>query len=121
MDQSQTEAYGNRRKSGGRPAMGRSQNDKQEREGHHDLAHQRGNQAITARRMLAVTIAGKTGMNVEAGLAAGDDIKDGSTCEAARDLGNDIAGQIAGRETPARPKPDRDCWVEMTARDMADG
>ena len=60
-------------------------------------------------------------MNVEAGMAAGDQIEDAGAGNAARDLGDDVARQIAGGKTPAGPQAHRNGRIEMTARNMADG
>ena len=84
MDQGQAQADGDGREARRRAAMGRTQDHEQEGEGHHHFADQRRGHAIAAGRMIAIAVAGETGMNIEAGMAAGDQIENAGAGDAAR-------------------------------------
>ena len=99
--------------------MGRAEDHEHEAKGHNDLADEASRYRISARRMIAVAVAGKACMNVETGLSAGDCVKDGSAGNGAQHLGNNIRRQLAGLEAPAGPKPKRDSWIQMATGDMA--
>src|SRR6185312_1966191 len=71
--------------------------------------------------MIAIAIAGKAGMDIEAGMTAGDHVEHPGARDSAQHLDDDVARQARGRETPARPQADRDSGIEMAAGDMADG
>ena len=99
--------------------MGRAEDHEHEAKGHNDLADEACRHRISARRVLAIAIAGEASVNVETGLSAGDCVKDGSAGNGAEHLGNDIRRQLAGPEAPTGPKAYGDSWIQMTTRDMA--
>ena len=70
--------------------MGRAQDHEQEGEGHHHLADQRRDHAVTARRLRAIAVAGETGMHVKAGSSTGYDIEHARTGDASYHLGDHV-------------------------------
>lgn len=74
-----------------------------------------------ARRMVRVAVGRKPGMNVKAGLAAGDQKQNARADNPANHLGDNVGSQIGRWEALAGPQPDRNGGVQVAARNMADG
>src|ERR1700746_177738 len=71
--------------------------------------------------MCSVAVRRKSLGNVKAWSTTGYDVEHAACNDSAKDLRHDVGKELATRETTTSPKADRDRWVEMAARDMADG
>src|SRR5215210_4382911 len=80
-----------------------------------DLGEQAREQAILARRVLAVAVGGKALREIKLGRPACDGVEDGGGYHRADDLGHDVGRDILGWETPARSKADCDSRIEVAA------
>ena len=105
MDHHQRKANRQRRKARRRLAMGRAHDDEQEHHGHHHFDQEACDQAVLAGRMRIIAVRRKTLGDVEAGSAAGDRIEQRGGDDRADDLRDHVGQDLAGRETPARGKP----------------
>ena len=85
-------------------------------------ASEAGDQAVLARRVLAVAVGREALGEVEARRAAGDQrTAPRRAIDRADHLRDDIGADVLRREAPAGGKPDRHGRVEVAARDVADG
>ena len=57
--------------------MGRAEDHEHKAKGHHDFTHETGCHRISARRMIAIAIAGEASVNIEACFPARDYIENG--------------------------------------------
>ena len=121
MNERQRQANGDRRETGGRALVGRSKDYDEEEHRQHDFRNQRRKQWVAAWRVLAVTVRGKTTREIEPGLAAGDQVKDGGGNDRGDDLGDPIWDDVGGRKSATGPQTDRNRRVEMTARYVPHG
>src|SRR5437899_10009528 len=71
--------------------------------------------------MCSVAVRRKSLGNVKAWSTTGYDVEHAACNDSADDLRPDVRSELTSRETTTSPKADRDRWVEVTARDMADG
>src|SRR5689334_15613690 len=71
--------------------------------------------------MCSVSVRRKSLGNIKAWSTACYDVEYGARKDSTENLRHDIGRELASRETTASPKTDRDRWVEVAARDMADG
>src|SRR5580704_13959448 len=71
--------------------------------------------------MVRVPIRSEATAEVESGLSTGDDVENARAGDCAEHLGDDIGRQLRkGKPFPHR-EADRNCWIEMATRDVADG
>ena len=85
------------REAGRRALVRRAEDHDQEHEGHHDLADERRMERVAARRMLAVAVGGEPAREVEARLAARDQVEDARSRDRRRAPGR--------RRRAAAPRP----------------
>src|SRR6266480_2467872 len=71
--------------------------------------------------MCPVAVRCKSLGNIKAWSTTGYDVQHAACNDSAEHLRRDVGRELAGRETTTSPKPDRNRWVEMATRDMADG
>src|SRR4029078_2265412 len=71
--------------------------------------------------MCSVAVRCKSLGNIKAWSTTGYDVEYGARNDATENLRHDVGRELASRETTTSPKADRDRWVEVAARDMADG
>src|SRR6266404_3352132 len=71
--------------------------------------------------MCSVAVRRKSLGNVKAWSTTGYDVEHAACNDSADDLRPDVRSELTSRETTTSPKADRDRWVEVAARDMADG
>src|SRR5882757_1619700 len=71
--------------------------------------------------MGTVPVAGKAAGNIKPSLTTGDDEKHSGSCQAAKNLSDNIRYELTGRKPPARHQPKRNGWVQVASRDMANG
>ena len=89
-----------------RLAVRGAHDDEQEHHGQHDLGEQAGEQAVLARRVLAVAVGGEALGEIEAGRAAGDGIEDRRGDDGADDLRDDVGHDVlasGSARPPQRP------------------
>jgi hypothetical protein len=114
-------ADGERREAGRRPRVGGAEDHEQEHGRHHDLAQGRRDERVAAGRMLAVPVGSEARGDIEAGLAAGDEVQHAAGCHGADDLRHDVGHELAGGEPAPGPQAHRHRRVQVTARDRGDG
>src|ERR1700752_640081 len=71
--------------------------------------------------MCSVAVRRKSLGNVKAWSTTGYDVEHAACNDSAKDLRHDVGKELVSRETTTSPKADRDRWVEVAARDKADG
>src|SRR6476620_7947014 len=71
--------------------------------------------------MCSVAVRCKSLGNIKAWSTTGYDVEYGARNDSTENLRHDVGRELASRETTTSPKADRDRWVEVATRDMADG
>ena len=102
-------------------AVGSTQDDQQEHQGHHDFRHETGCQRVFTGRMLAITIRGQSRGHVEARLPACNEQQYRGCSDGTQHLRDDVGHEVLGGETSANHQADRHGWIQMTARNVANG
>ena len=102
------------------PRVGRTEDDVEEDRGEQHLGDQHGEQAVAARRVLAVAVGGHVARRLEAGSAVGDGEQGQAREEAAGDLGDDVGRHVLPLEALGDGDADRDGRVEVGTRDVPD-
>ena len=90
VDEGQAESDCNRGEAGRCAPIGRAQDDHQEHEGEDELRNDRRLHRVAVRGMLSETVRREAPGEIEARLAARDQVEDTRTCEPANDLANDV-------------------------------
>src|SRR3954471_14399475 len=90
VNQRQREPDGERRHAGRRAPVCRAENDDEEEEGHHDFADECGGERVIAGRVLPVAVRGEAGRDIEARLAARNQIQNARSDYRADDLRDDV-------------------------------
>jgi len=121
VNQGETQTNPDWGESLGSALIGRTQDDQEKHHGHHDFRHERCNQAVLARRMLAKAIRSEAGGQFKSGLSAGDEIEDACSSNSAEHLRDDVRHQIFRLESPCRPQPNGYGRVKMATGDVPDG
>ena len=91
-------------KPGRRALVRGAEDDDQEHEGHHDFGDRRRAEAVLARRVLAEAVRREAALQVEAGLAAGDQVEHAGRDDGAEHLRHDVRAAVAtaGKRPPAQ-------------------
>src|SRR3546814_10934378 len=92
--------------------VGGAHDKKQKECGQYHFSDQGGHERIIGRRMLAITVRGKTATCIKAHLAAGDKIKHRAGNDAAQYLCNDIRYKLTARKPPSGHQAERDSRIE---------
>ena len=119
MDERQAKPDGNRRKTRGSLTMRGTKDDDQEEEGHHHFTDKSCHERKLARGMRAKSIRRETASQGITAIARCYHVKDPGAQKGADDLGNDIRHCVSGLEAPTGDQAQSHCWVEMSARHMA--
>ena len=120
MNQRQHQSDRNRREAGWNARVGRSHDHEQEHQGHHDLAHERRGETVTARRVCAVAVGREAARQAEAGRTAGDNVEHGGGENSAEHLRDHVGREFAARKTSARPQSETHCGIDVASGDVPD-
>ena len=121
MNQGERQTDGDRREAGGDAFFRGGEDDEDEERRHDDFDDQCCLEGIPAGRMLTVAVGSESLGHVEPCRTAGNDIEHAAGSDTAENLRYDVRRQFSGGETPGRPQAEGNGWVDMAARDRADG
>lgn len=120
MDQGQAEADRDGSEALGRPFVGGSEDDEEEKEGHYDFSDEGRDHRVSAGGMLAKAVRGEAAFGREAFLAARDEVEHRGPGDPAENLGDEVGNHLRLRVTPRDDEPDSDRRIEVASRDVAD-
>ena len=120
MDRNQSQANGQPGKARGRARSGRTQNDRDEQEGHHRFEHKRRHQGIFAQIARSIAILTQTiCRHAVIRLAAGNKVQHARANNGTDCLGHGIAHELAHGHTSGQRDTQTDGRVQMCARNCA--
>src|SRR5260221_741970 len=96
------------------------ENDHQEHEGHRHFCDEPRAERVAPGRMLAIAVRAEPARELEARLAAGNQIKERGCRDRTHDLRDDVRRDFGPAEAAAPPVADRTPRVGMAAREMSD-